>query len=163
FWPPDGRSVGFFADDKLKRIDLAGGSPTTVTAAPNRRGGPRNAAGGTLLGSGATGPARRGGGSPRGTGAAARRSEPPRPRATRPAPAGVSSRRQTVRVHVGARHGRHQRRLSRLAGQDAVGAPAGGRSRRPIRRARQAADDPAGRAAGVHVQRRRRRERAGSR
>jgi Tol biopolymer transport system component len=30
FWSPDGRSIGFFADGKLKRIDLAGGSPLAL-------------------------------------------------------------------------------------------------------------------------------------
>jgi eukaryotic-like serine/threonine-protein kinase len=38
FWSPDSRSVGFFADNKLKRIDLAGGSPQTLTDAYNRGG-----------------------------------------------------------------------------------------------------------------------------
>lgn len=38
FWSPDSRSVAFFADNKLKRIDLAGGSPQTVTNAVNRGG-----------------------------------------------------------------------------------------------------------------------------
>jgi Tol biopolymer transport system component len=31
FWSPDGRSIGFFADGKLKRIELAGGSPLALT------------------------------------------------------------------------------------------------------------------------------------
>jgi len=39
FWSPDGRSIGFFADDKLKRIDVAGGLPLVVVDAPNARGG----------------------------------------------------------------------------------------------------------------------------
>jgi Tol biopolymer transport system component len=30
FWSPDGRSLAFFADGKLKRIDLAGGPPRAV-------------------------------------------------------------------------------------------------------------------------------------
>ncbi len=30
FWSPDGRSIGFFADEKLKRLDLSGGTPVTV-------------------------------------------------------------------------------------------------------------------------------------
>ena len=30
FWSPDSRSVGFFADGKLKKIDVAGGPPTTL-------------------------------------------------------------------------------------------------------------------------------------
>lgn len=30
FWSPDGRSIGFFAQGKLKRIDLSGGAPQTL-------------------------------------------------------------------------------------------------------------------------------------
>jgi Tol biopolymer transport system component len=39
FWSPDSRFVGFFADGKLKRIDIAAGSPFTLTNAPEGRGG----------------------------------------------------------------------------------------------------------------------------
>jgi len=39
FWSPDSRSVGFFADGKLKTIDLNGGSPQVVCDAPQGRGG----------------------------------------------------------------------------------------------------------------------------
>jgi Tol biopolymer transport system component len=39
FWSPDGRHVGFFADGKLKRIDLRGGSPQVIADAPSGRGG----------------------------------------------------------------------------------------------------------------------------
>jgi serine/threonine protein kinase/Tol biopolymer transport system component len=39
FWAPDGRAIGFFADGKLKRIDVAGGSPQVLADAPNGRGG----------------------------------------------------------------------------------------------------------------------------
>jgi eukaryotic-like serine/threonine-protein kinase len=42
FWSPDSRSVGFFADGKLKRIDLAGGPPLTLADAPIGRGGAWN-------------------------------------------------------------------------------------------------------------------------
>lgn len=38
FWSPDNRSVGFFAGSKLKRIDIGGGSPQTLTDAINRGG-----------------------------------------------------------------------------------------------------------------------------
>jgi serine/threonine protein kinase/Tol biopolymer transport system component len=38
FWSPDSRSVGFFADNKLKRIDIGGGSPQTLTEAGVRGG-----------------------------------------------------------------------------------------------------------------------------
>ncbi|HEX4441859.1 MAG TPA: protein kinase [Thermoanaerobaculia bacterium] len=33
FWSPDGRSIGFFADGKLKRTDLNGGSPLALADA----------------------------------------------------------------------------------------------------------------------------------
>ncbi|HTM05566.1 MAG TPA: protein kinase [Vicinamibacterales bacterium] len=39
FWSPDGASLGFFADNKLKRIDANGGSPIVLTDAVNARGG----------------------------------------------------------------------------------------------------------------------------
>jgi eukaryotic-like serine/threonine-protein kinase len=39
FWSSDGKSLGFFADGNLKRLDLAGGPPTTLAPAPNGRGG----------------------------------------------------------------------------------------------------------------------------
>jgi serine/threonine protein kinase/Tol biopolymer transport system component len=40
FWSPDSRSVGFFADEKLKRVDLAGGAPVTLCDIPDvGRGG----------------------------------------------------------------------------------------------------------------------------
>lgn len=38
FWAPDGRSIGFFADGKLKRLDLAGGPPQALGTAPDGRG-----------------------------------------------------------------------------------------------------------------------------
>jgi Tol biopolymer transport system component len=39
FWSPDGRTLGFFTGDKLKRIDLAGGPATVLCDAPAARGG----------------------------------------------------------------------------------------------------------------------------
>jgi len=39
FWSPDSQSLGFFADGKLKTIDLNGGSPQIVCDAPQGRGG----------------------------------------------------------------------------------------------------------------------------
>ena len=39
FWSPDGRSLGFFADGKLKTIDIESGSPQVVADAPFGRGG----------------------------------------------------------------------------------------------------------------------------
>ena len=38
FWSPDGRSVGFFADGKLKRIDVDGSQPQNLAEAPSGRG-----------------------------------------------------------------------------------------------------------------------------
>ncbi len=45
FWSPDGRSIGFFADRALKRLDLGGGAPYTLAPAPDEFGGTWNAAG----------------------------------------------------------------------------------------------------------------------
>ena len=42
FWSPDGKMVGFFAGGKMKKIDLAGGSPITIADNPNPRGGTWN-------------------------------------------------------------------------------------------------------------------------
>ena len=39
FWSPDSRSVGFFAQGKLKRVDLDGAPPQVLAAAPEPRGG----------------------------------------------------------------------------------------------------------------------------
>ena len=39
FWSPDSRSVGFFANTKLKRIDLSGGSAQTLCDAPSNVSG----------------------------------------------------------------------------------------------------------------------------
>jgi Tol biopolymer transport system component len=39
FWSPDGRSLAFFADGKLKRIEASGGGARTLCDAPNPRGG----------------------------------------------------------------------------------------------------------------------------
>jgi serine/threonine protein kinase/Tol biopolymer transport system component len=35
FWSPDGQSIGFFAERKLKRIALSGGPPQTICDSPN--------------------------------------------------------------------------------------------------------------------------------
>jgi Tol biopolymer transport system component len=37
-WSPDGRSLAFFAESKLKRIELSGGTPLTLAGAVNPRG-----------------------------------------------------------------------------------------------------------------------------
>ena len=42
FWSADGRAVGYFADGKLKRIDISGGLPQTLANAPGGRGGTWN-------------------------------------------------------------------------------------------------------------------------
>ena len=39
FWSPDGNSVGFFADGKLKRVEIGGGPPRVLCDAPSGRGG----------------------------------------------------------------------------------------------------------------------------
>ena len=39
FWSPDGRSLAFFADGKLKRIEASGGAARTLCEASNPRGG----------------------------------------------------------------------------------------------------------------------------
>ena len=39
FWSPDSRSIGFFAEGKLKRLDIAGGAAQTLADAPIGRGG----------------------------------------------------------------------------------------------------------------------------
>jgi Tol biopolymer transport system component len=42
FWSPDGRSIGFFAEGKLKKLDLASGQAEVLCNAPNGRGGSWN-------------------------------------------------------------------------------------------------------------------------
>ncbi|MFN2633734.1 MAG: protein kinase [Thermoanaerobaculia bacterium] len=42
FWSPDGRSIGFFADGKLKKVDAFGGPPQTLCDSPVSRGGTWN-------------------------------------------------------------------------------------------------------------------------
>lgn len=56
FWSPDGRTIGFFAGDKLKRIDIAGGTPLVVADVPNARGGTWNSDGVILFVPGVTAP-----------------------------------------------------------------------------------------------------------
>jgi serine/threonine protein kinase/Tol biopolymer transport system component len=48
FWSPDGKSLGFFADGKLKKLDLDGGPAQTLCDAPSGRGGTWNK-GGVIL------------------------------------------------------------------------------------------------------------------
>jgi Tol biopolymer transport system component len=55
FWAPDGRSLGFFADAKLKRIDLTGGAPQTLADSLGG-GGAWSADGVIVFGAGPGGP-----------------------------------------------------------------------------------------------------------
>ncbi len=50
FWSPDSRSIGFFADGALKRLDLGGGAPYNLAPAPVEEGGTWNTAGVILFG-----------------------------------------------------------------------------------------------------------------
>jgi serine/threonine protein kinase/Tol biopolymer transport system component len=56
FWSPDSRSVGFFADGKLKTVDLSGGSPVVVCDAQLGRGGAWGAGGEIVFSAGPTSP-----------------------------------------------------------------------------------------------------------
>jgi|SoiMethySBSTD1v2_1073268.scaffolds.fasta_scaffold06632_12 eukaryotic-like serine/threonine-protein kinase len=55
FWSPDSKSIGFFSNGKLKRVDLSGSSPIVITDAPDTdtwtTGGSWNADGVILFGS----------------------------------------------------------------------------------------------------------------
>ena len=48
FWSPDSKSLGFFGGGKLKRLDIAGGSPKDLADAPQGYGGAWNK-GGTII------------------------------------------------------------------------------------------------------------------
>jgi eukaryotic-like serine/threonine-protein kinase len=50
FWSPDSRSLAFFADGKLKKIDLAGGSALTICDARQGNGGSWNSEGVIIFG-----------------------------------------------------------------------------------------------------------------
>ena len=56
FWAPDSRAIGFFANGKLKRIDLGGGSPRELADAPWGRGGTWNRDGVIVFAPSTTGP-----------------------------------------------------------------------------------------------------------
>ena len=49
FFSPDGRWVGFFADNKIKKVAVAGGSPFVLCDAPNPYGGSWGTDGGILF------------------------------------------------------------------------------------------------------------------
>jgi Tol biopolymer transport system component len=50
FWSPEGQNVGFFADNKLKKIALSGGSPQSICDAQSRSGGTWNREGMIVFG-----------------------------------------------------------------------------------------------------------------
>jgi eukaryotic-like serine/threonine-protein kinase len=54
FWSADSRSIGFFASNKLYRIDIAGGQPEFLANAPSGRGGAWNADGTIVFAAAAT-------------------------------------------------------------------------------------------------------------
>jgi serine/threonine protein kinase/Tol biopolymer transport system component len=56
FWSPDSRSIGFFADARLKKVDLAGGTPEAVCDAPDPRGATWSRSGTIVFAPTATGP-----------------------------------------------------------------------------------------------------------
>jgi serine/threonine protein kinase len=67
FWSPDSRSLGFFTNGDLRRIDVTGGAVTVLARAPDPRGGAWNAEGTIVFGPAASGPLQRvraSGGSP---------------------------------------------------------------------------------------------------
>jgi len=56
FWSPDGNSIGFFAERKLKRIEIHGEAVTILTDAPIARGGMWQPDGTIVFAPNATGP-----------------------------------------------------------------------------------------------------------
>jgi Tol biopolymer transport system component len=56
FWSPDSRSIGFFSDGALKRLDLSGGAPQNLAPAPGGSGGTWNAEGVILFAPSQSGP-----------------------------------------------------------------------------------------------------------
>jgi Tol biopolymer transport system component len=56
FWSPDGKFIGFFADDKLKTIPITGGTPQVLSDASNARGGTWNRQGVVLFAPSSQGP-----------------------------------------------------------------------------------------------------------
>jgi Tol biopolymer transport system component len=55
FWSPDNKSIAFFTNGMLKRLDIGGGLPQVLTGAPSGRGGTWSDAG-VILFSNAAGP-----------------------------------------------------------------------------------------------------------
>ena len=56
FWSPDNRQIGFFADSKLKAVDIAGGAMRVLSEAPRPRGGTWNSDGLIVFAPDLTGP-----------------------------------------------------------------------------------------------------------
>jgi len=56
FWAPDSRSIGFFTDTALKRLDLGGGAPQTVAPVSSGAGGTWSADGFIVFAPSPTGP-----------------------------------------------------------------------------------------------------------
>ncbi|HMD96540.1 MAG TPA: protein kinase [Terriglobia bacterium] len=56
FWSPDSKSIGFVANEKLKRIDVATGAVQTLADAPTERGASWNREGTILFAPGGNGP-----------------------------------------------------------------------------------------------------------
>ena len=56
FWSPDNRSIGFFRDGKIERIDYSGGPVETITTAADGRGGTWNKDGIIVFAASNTGP-----------------------------------------------------------------------------------------------------------
>jgi serine/threonine protein kinase/Tol biopolymer transport system component len=54
FWSPDSRSLGFFSDGALKRLDIGGGAPQTLAKSAAPAGGAWNAEGTVLFSPGNT-------------------------------------------------------------------------------------------------------------
>jgi serine/threonine protein kinase/Tol biopolymer transport system component len=59
FWSPDSKSLGFFADGKLKKVSASGGQPLTLCDAPDGKGGAWSADGVILFAPQATVPIQR--------------------------------------------------------------------------------------------------------
>jgi Tol biopolymer transport system component len=56
FWSPDGQQLGFFADQKLKKVALSGGLPIPLASAEDARGGTWNRDGVIVFSPGFAGP-----------------------------------------------------------------------------------------------------------
>ena len=55
FWSPDGKSIGFFANGKLKRVSVDGGPPQTICDSAQAWGGSWNKSGTIIFGRGDSG------------------------------------------------------------------------------------------------------------